>query len=354
MIFRMLWNHYSKVEEVLTNSVFCGIIINRNLEGYLQLNELRSFVFHKTWSKKKKGGLSVMTNTSSKKEDVKKEGLWMMKVGEREASLKLLEDAVMEEGFSLKGILDLIRTKSEFREVIARAICRGNSKNGINYELAHDIMGDNFFGPEDWQKAFGVKFTKEEIDKISVFPWNEEILMGPCPIDSHQSLKDTHFAFLGLESLNGVVPLTLAKWHKLLPPNSSGPIKFRYNTVYSVSDEAEEATCRFGWYLMPKREICRSFPFQGGNGLEERKIREGQHPLNYEIPLTIEETTKIILFSFKVSKILRQPDGGAPCPYSYNVTVGCKDQTAIKCVDDKIEFHDYDSRVSIAASRKIE
>jgi len=154
----------------------------------------------------------------------------------------------------------------------------------IDWKRAKEIIGKNFFGVEDWSAFYGVKFSEEQISEAAEFPWGEDILNSTCPF-CRNVVKHCHFAFLGLESINGE-PLTIMKLQKLHP--ATGQPRFNVDAWYSKEEFAREATMDFRWYLIHKSMIPKS----------RNKTYDDQEAIlttDYEVPSAVTEVTKDLL-----------------------------------------------------------
>ena len=127
------------------------------------------------------------------------EGLWTMSKGEFEESVRKLEVAIVKRGGNPRQLFDRFRTDGSFTDCIAESMLCGSIENSIHHKLARTIMGKNFFGVEEWSTLYGVNFTKKQLREVAEFPWSKDILNAPCPFHNCRSIKETHFAFLGLD-----------------------------------------------------------------------------------------------------------------------------------------------------------
>jgi len=165
----------------------------------------------------------------------------------------------------------------------------------IKEKRVREIMGKNFFGVEDWATLYGVNFINKQFSEVAEFPWNEDVLNAPCPFNKAKSIKETHFAFLGLDSFKGK-PLTILEWRKLYPPPDQPWLRLYYYNKYehytcwwAGEKFAEQLTCHFRWYLMPLEIVSNS---------TDKTYQEQTAMLSqgYEVPLAIEELTKLMLY----------------------------------------------------------
>lgn len=158
-----------------------------------------------------------------------------------------------------KSIKDEKHTKEKYvgnlkKETVwsvpARFLFCGSIKPSPQIELVRTVMGNNrVWGAEEWATIYGVKFTRRQIRVVEKFPWNQDILNSPCPFVRGKTVRETHFARLGLDKVNGV-PLTTLEWQKLHP--ASGEPRFHSyapSAWYSEQKFAKEPTCMFRWYL---------------------------------------------------------------------------------------------------------
>jgi hypothetical protein len=221
----------------------------------------------------------------------KPDGLWKMSVGEREESLKKLEQEIVEKFGSPRELFDRLRLDAKFASAVAEfMVSKGRDPKQLFSKTSHvrKIMdnGTNFFGIEDYENLFGVTFTREELDAIPDFPWSKKTLNSPCPFNEGLEIKDTHFAFLGLENFNGQW-LSMIRWKRIL--DDEGGIRLNIGQNIASEPAIGAAACKFRWYLMTLSVIPGS---TNCNRLEQmQNIPEG-----YNIPYAIEEITKRILY----------------------------------------------------------
>ncbi len=169
---------------------------------------------------------------------------------------------------------------------------RGDVHATTSYELARVLLGKNFFGPSEWSTFYGVNFSKNQLEEIPRFPWDEDVLNAPCPFVKEKLVKETHFAFLGLDVLNGK-PLNILRWQSL-HPTSGRP---RFSTYAPHSWYAQETfasqPCVFRWYLLLTSIIPNST-----SRTHEEQLK--MLPADYEIPTAIAEVSKNVLVYRKV------------------------------------------------------
>jgi hypothetical protein len=211
-------------------------------------------------------------------------GLWTASYGEIGATLKALED----HGITTEHLARL-RAESDYAKRVAEFMLRGGLEGSVHQKLARAIIGKNFFGVEEWSALYGVNFTKKQLREIADFPWNEDVLNAPCSFVKDKSVKETHFAFLGLDLIKSK-PLPIIKWQEL-HPESGQPRFYSYapDCWYTKEKFANEPNCKFRWYLMPLEIVPNS---------TDKTYQEqvAMLPAEYEVPLAIEEVTKLILY----------------------------------------------------------
>ena len=214
-------------------------------------------------------------------------GLWTMTKGEFEESVSALEKAVVKQGGNPRDLFDLFRTDGEYAGRIAQSMMRKGFVGSIESRLARVVLGRNIFTDADWMSYYDAKFTKKQIREARKFPWGEDVLNSPCPFNPDKLVKDTHFAFLGISSINGQ-PLTVAKWLEL--HSTTGQPKFYFNSDpwHVGQPHTDLTTMQLRWYLM----LGDIVPNSTSKTPEEQVA---MLPVGYEMPTTIMEVTKDIL-----------------------------------------------------------
>ncbi|MFH1894326.1 MAG: hypothetical protein ABH813_00250 [Patescibacteria group bacterium] len=191
-------------------------------------------------------------------------------------------------------------------KAIANQIVQSDIEATINKKRAREIMGENFFGVEDWSKFYGVDFSKKQLREVIEFPWGEDILNAPCPFVKGKGIRETHFAFLGLKAI-GSKPLTITRWEKLHP--SPGQPRFRCyypGNWFEKKKFANEPTCGFRWYLMLLEIVPNSTH-------KPYKEQVAMLPAEYEVPFAIEEVSKNFLLYYKQNFVYLHPLGWGRC-----------------------------------------
>lgn len=224
--------------------------------------------------------------------------VWEVPHGELNAVLTTLWNELGDQGSKVVTQLK----DSRFRQQLVRfAIC-GGFQPSTDQRIAQLLMGEqNFFGPKEWlarYSKFGVAFTKQQLKKVAEFPWGEDILTSPDYWEPGKLVKDTHFAYLGVDTVSvaGVEqPLSINRWQEW-QPTTGQPRFYSYgdNCWYGNGRQGEQpfakvTTCSLRWYLLRKEIVPKSTDTPYDQQL-------AMLPPEYEPPLTIEEVTKNILF----------------------------------------------------------
>lgn len=234
----------------------------------------------------------------------KASGLWTMPKGEFEESVASLEREIIRQGGNPCDLFDLFRTNSHFTGNIAATMVREGLSGSTQVKLARMLSGQNIFDVTDWTALYGVNFTKKQHREAAKFPWGEDVLNSPCPFNADKLVKDTHFAFLGIERINGDPP-TVAKWLTVHPKTGQPRFWFANDPWHVGQPHTDEVTLAFRWYLLLKNII----PNSTGKTPEEQVA---MLPPEYEVPTTIVEVTKDILV-FRKTGVRPNPSRWATC-----------------------------------------
>lgn len=267
-------------------------------------------------------------------------GLWKVEFGELGATLKVLQDHGVTPDH-----LARLRAEPDYAKRVAEFMLRGGLDASIHQKLARAVMGKNFFGVEDWSALYGVNFSQKQLRQVAEFPWGEDILNSTCPLCG-KVVKDCHFAFVGLDRLNGK-PLTILKLQELHPATGQ-PKFYSYapSAWYSEQNFAKETTMDFRWYLLHQNIVPKS---------EDKTYGEQVRMLtaDYEVPSAITEVTKDLLVFRKTGNFVN-PSRYARCEsvasVGRRVGVGIFGGNGLDvsyCWDDRRY-----SCVGVAASRK--
>lgn len=68
-------------------------------------------------------------------------------------------------------------------------------KAAMPLSQAAKILGERIFGPQEWLLHFGHQLNSQELQESRVFPWDQDILLSPCPFNKGMRIFQTHFAF---------------------------------------------------------------------------------------------------------------------------------------------------------------
>ena len=281
----------------------------------------------------------------SKKEKKQEENtVWTLPAGKVAAATTKLWTQLGSQGADIVARLD---DDEQFRTRIAKFMLQGGIESSAHIKLVRAIMGEErLWGAEEWSAFYGVGFTKKQLREVAEFPWSEDVLNAPCPFHKGKSVKETHFAFLGLDKIKGK-PLTILKWQEL-HPDSGQPKFYSYgpDNWYAKEKFGNEPTCGFRWYLMPLEIVPKS---------TDKTYQEqvAMLPADYEVPLAIEEVFKDILY-YRKNDIYLNPTKYGRCQDVASdggrVSVGSFGSRGLD-VDDWSGDNRGDS-VGLAASRK--
>lgn len=237
-------------------------------------------------------------------ETEKAPGLWTMTKGEFEESVTSLERAIVKKGGAPRKLFDLLRTNSGFAERTAETMLRDGFDPSTEVKLARLMLGKNIFDVPDWTALYEAGFTGKQHREAAKFPWSEEVLQSPCPFVEGERVCDTHFAFLGVEQINGE-PLTVAKWLQLHPKTGQPCFYFSEDPWHTGQPHTDKAELTFRWYLMLKDIVPNST-----DKTPEEQV--AMLPPEYEVPTTIAEVTKDILV-FRKTGMPPNPSVWAAC-----------------------------------------
>lgn len=226
-------------------------------------------------------------------------GLWTVEFGELGATLKVLQDYGVTPDH-----LARLRAEPDYAKRVAEFMLRRGLDAFIHQKLARVVMGKNFFGVEDWSALYGVNFSQKQLRQVAEFPWGEDILNSTCPLCG-KVVKDCHFAFLGLDRINGK-PLTILKLQELHPVTGQ-PKFYSYapSAWYSEQKFAKETTMSFRWYLLHQNIVPKSEDKTYGD-------QKAMLTADYEVPSAITEVTKDLLVFRKTGSFVN-PSRYARC-----------------------------------------
>lgn len=237
-------------------------------------------------------------------------GLWKVEFGELGATLKVLQDHGVTPDH-----LARLRAEPDYAKRVAEFMLRGGLDASIHQKLARAVMGKNFFGVEDWSALYGVNFSQKQLRQVAEFPWGEDILNSTCPLCG-KAVKDCHFAFVGLDRINGK-PLTILKLQELHPVMGQ-PKFYSYapSAWYSEQKFARETTMDFRWYLLHQNIVPKSEDKTYGD-------QKAMLTVDYEVPSAVTEATKDLLVFRKTGNFVNQSRcARCECVTSDGVRVG--------------------------------
>ena len=223
-----------------------------------------------------------------------KVGLWTVEFGELGATLKVLQDNGVTPAH-----LARLRGEPDYAKRVAEFMLRGGLEGSVHQKLARAVLGKNLFGVEEWASLYSAHLTQKQLREVSEFPWDGNVLNAPCPFVKGKTVKETHFAFLGLEKWNGR-PLTIVKLQELHPANGQ-PRFYSYTPAawYSKEKFATDVTMKLRWYLLLKDIVPNS----------ENMMFDDQKamlPKEYEVPSAVAEIAKDLLV-FKKTGVYANP-----------------------------------------------
>lgn len=245
---------------------------------------------------------SQRTTTKAKKAETEDTlpGFWHMQYGQLQQSLNTLEKAIRARGISPKQALDKLRWRPDnippdfkLACMLAGHLVGDDPDATIPYVLVPDIMGQNFFGPEQWTQHSTNKNTKLIEDlTMAYFPWSKNCLESECPFSPHK-ISASHFAFLGKKYHQDGFLLNLSGLKNWLCTNAYRVCEIP-NTDLSMSYLAvSDSVCNPGWYLMPKLPGPITLVQKGSVETAYRRLRE-KVP-GYHLPSAIELATSLVL-----------------------------------------------------------
>lgn len=213
-----------------------------------------------------------------------KEGtVWAVPAGKLASASTKLWNELGNRGGSVVVKLD---EDPSFRKRTVEFLLRGGIESSAHIQLVRALMGnERIWGVEEWTSFYNVRFTKKQLHAVEKFPWSQDVLNAPCPFVKDKLVRETHFARLGLEKLNGI-PLTILEWQRLHPAGGE-PHFYSYapSSWYASQGFATKVTCRFRWYLDLREVIPDS-----ESSTYERQLK--MVPPEYEVMTAIGNVAK--------------------------------------------------------------
>ena len=223
--------------------------------------------------------------------------------------------------------------------------------NGLSE--AERIMGDKFFGPEDF-RGLGISFSRQELKEIK-FAWPRGftggILKAKSPLTPEKRIFQDHFLWMSDRAIINEKPaLTIRSLSEMEFPGERQPKIYHFpkrnKQLYEIYDFGTES-CRFTWYLSPLFVPER---FAG----ESYKRQLQAIPESYFVLLAVEEVYKSFIYFIKTGKRINEGITArcADSPMAgYNANVGNFISQGIGITCSPSDF--YSSSISIAVSHKI-
>ena len=201
----------------------------------------------------------------------------------------------------------LTKTSSE---CIEEVINKGEvTEQGVSYEKIKDIMGENFFGPEEWANIF----PELSISDTPLLPSKiEQIVNEDDPFESGEKVADTHVLFL-LPKQAGREDITIMRWKKGLISNnnSSHPdgkfwaIDYNEKANWFDNESFANTSSKTEWVLMLKSTL----PNTESKNYDEQDGELAKYP-NYTTGKINEVTTGTILHYLNTGESLFTKESG--------------------------------------------
>jgi len=199
--------------------------------------------------------------------------------GQRDSIVRLAEEAAKK----------AITTLNLADPSAQRVITRGDELKAaivakIN-ELSAPLPNLDCFGIADWRMIHRIVVIGKQTVSIGEFPLSDAVLNSPCPFHPEKMIRETHFAFVGLDHV------TIAELQKLYP-QSGQPRFYSYeDSWYAKEKFATKETLKLRWYLLLKDIV----PNSENKTFDEQKA---MLPKEYEVPSAVAEIAKN-LFAFQ-------------------------------------------------------
>ena len=150
-------------------------------------------------------------------------------------------------------------------------------------ELSLELPDMPCFGIADWQKLYGIILTPKQIASVANFPWSNAVLNAPCLFNPGKMVRETHFAFVGLDTVS------IMELQKLNPKATEPRFYASGSDAWYRNEKfATKVTLKFRWYLLLKDIV----PNSENKTFDEQKA---MLPMEYEVPTAVEEVTKDFL-----------------------------------------------------------
>ncbi|MFA4995656.1 MAG: hypothetical protein WC536_00755 [Patescibacteria group bacterium] len=190
--------------------------------------------------------------------------------------------------------LDRLRKDEEYRYQIIQFIqCGRGLVPSIPFSEVENLLGNNVFGPKEWETIYKAPVSSVSRLKAEWFPWTREDLLSSCPFEPGRQVAETHFAFFGKTSVNGR-KLTVDGWidlHKDILQIES----FKSSVLGEQGEWRDREVCGEKWHLI----------YMGAMSIDPNKIIRqplpewGQReflPSGYGMTCPIETVTSHLLY----------------------------------------------------------
>jgi hypothetical protein len=204
--------------------------------------------------------------------------------GQNELITRLIEDA------RKKAITVINPDNPAAQRIIKRG---GELQNAIidkMRELSLELPEMPCFAVADWQTSYSIRLTPKQMVALGNFPWSDAVLNSPCPFNPGKMIRETHFAFVGVDTI------TMMELQRL-NPKATEPRFYSYapDAWYAKEKFATKIKLGLRWYLLLKEIVPDS----------ENKTYDEQVtmlPAEYEVPSAVAETAKDLLIYKKTGK----------------------------------------------------
>ena len=189
-----------------------------------------------------------------------KNGFAVVAHGKFESAMFRLGQALGEQA---EGVVNRLNSDPTFVANLAEFALTGGYKPPTSHLRARQIMGKNFFGPDDAMKHFGTQVTRRQLVALSEVPFSEETLIA-C--------KETHILIaIPAASILEIRELV----SKLEPPE--GQRKFFCNQDWYDKEAFAKEKGQVGWYLVSKTPVQNSIG-QNWDGKQELLGKDDETP----------------------------------------------------------------------------
>lgn len=122
---------------------------------------------------------------------------------------------------------------------------------------ARAAMHGRVFGLREWMQHYFADSKPTFSGQLPPFPWSQRVLEQPCPFNRGKTISETHFAYLGLPSVDDV-PITI-HWLNRKKRCFCGVTASWCSRLPALT----KRTCSLRWYLapMPHLIVYSNIPF---------------------------------------------------------------------------------------------